>query len=61
MSPRVAKYLLAGRVRKPKMSDMGVSFDGDDRAWLYRDAARSLWKETPGALEWAKKALGTGG
>ncbi len=59
-SPRVKAYLLPKRVRKPKMSDIGVSFDGDDRAWLYRDSARGLWEETPGALEWAKKVLQRG-
>ena len=61
MSPRVATFLLPGRVRKPKLSDMGVSLDGDDRAWLYRDAMRDVWKRTPGALEWAKQVLVGGG
>jgi tetratricopeptide (TPR) repeat protein len=60
MSPRVAGFLLPGRVRKPQLSDLGVSLDGDDRAWLYRDAMREAWKRTPGALEWAKKVLGGG-
>lgn len=58
LSPRVKAYLLPKRARKPKMSDIGVSFDGDDRAWLYRDSARRLWEETPGAIEWAKTVLG---
>lgn len=57
MSPRVVSFLLPGRVRKPELSDMGVSLDGDDRAWLYRDAMRDVWKRTPGALGWAKKLL----
>ena len=61
MSPRVAAFLLPGRVRKPQLSDMGVSLDGDDRAWLYREAMRDVWKQTPGALEWAKKVLAGGG
>jgi len=61
MSPRVAAFLLPGRVRKPKLSDMGVSLDGDDRAWLYRDAMRDVWKGSPGALEWAKRVLIGGG
>ena len=61
MSPRVATFLLPGRVRKPKLSDMGVSLDGDDRAWLYRNAMRDVWKRTPGALEWAKQVLVGGG
>jgi tetratricopeptide (TPR) repeat protein len=61
MSPKVAGFLLPGRVRKPQLSDMGVSLDGDDRAWLYRDAMREVWKRTPGALEWAQKVLGGGG
>ncbi len=61
MSPRVAAFLLPGRVRKPKLSDLGVSLDGDDRAWLYRDTMRDVWKRTPGALEWVKQVLMGGG
>lgn len=57
MSRRGLRYLLPGRIRKPKMGSMGASFDGDDRAWLYRQSMRPVWTETPGALDWAKKVL----
>jgi hypothetical protein len=58
--PRVARFLLPGRVRKPRLHAHGVSLDGDDRAWLYRDAMRAVWQRAPGALDWAKKVLGPG-
>ncbi len=50
--PKVAHYLTAKRVRKPKLDPMGVTFGGDDQAWIYRDEMRVLWLETPGAIEW---------
>jgi hypothetical protein len=59
-TPRVARFLLPARVRRPKLSAVGVSLDGDDRAWVYRDAMRALWQRTPGALQWAAKVLGPG-
>jgi tetratricopeptide (TPR) repeat protein len=55
--PRVTRYLLAKRIARPKLSEHGVSFDGDDRGWLYREDMRSTWAATPGALEWATKVL----
>lgn len=58
MSPRVKRFLLARRIAKPKMDAYGVSLNGDDRAWLYRDQSRELWQQTPGALEWVRKVLG---
>ena len=55
--PRITRYLLEKRVARPKLSEHGVSFDGDDRGWLYREDMRSTWAATPGALEWATKVL----
>ena len=55
--PRVTRYLLEKRIARPKLSEHGVSFDGDDRGWLYREDMRSTWAATPGALEWATKVL----
>lgn len=58
LNPAVVRFLLPARVRKPKLSERGVSLGGDDQAWLYRDSMRALWRDSPGALEWAKKVLG---
>ncbi len=55
--PRVTRYLLEKRIARPKLSEHGVSFDGDDRGWLYREDMRSTWAATPGALKWATKVL----
>jgi tetratricopeptide (TPR) repeat protein len=56
--PRLVRFRLPARVRKPPMHEQGVTLDGDDRAWLYREAMRVTWQNTPGALQWVKKALG---
>jgi len=53
--PKVALYLTAKRVRTPKLDPMGVQYGGDDQAWLYRDAMREVWLETPGAIDWLKQ------
>jgi hypothetical protein len=34
---------------------VGVQYGGDDQAWLYREAMRDLWLETPGAIDWLKR------
>ncbi|MCC7464238.1 MAG: SEC-C domain-containing protein [Gammaproteobacteria bacterium] len=60
-TPRIAAFLLPARVRKPKLSDQGVTLDGPDRAWLYRDAMRASWQAAPGALAWVRKVTGLGG
>ena len=56
-TPRITRYLLEKRIARPRLSEHGVSFDGDDRGWLYREDMRSTWAATPGALEWASKVL----
>jgi len=52
--PKVPRYLLAKRVRKPKIDSVGVRMGGDDQAWLYRQEMRDAWQATPGALDWLK-------
>ena len=56
--PKVAQFLLAKRVRRPKMEALGVQLGGDDQAWLYRKEMRDVWKSTRGALEWLGGASG---
>ncbi|GAB6041998.1 SEC-C metal-binding domain-containing protein [Endothiovibrio diazotrophicus] len=57
-SPLVAEYLLAKRVRKPRIDHFGVTLGGPDEAWLYRDAMRKVWTGTTGALAWLKEIFG---
>lgn len=52
--PQVPRYLLAKRIRKPKLDALGVRVGGDDQAWLYREEMRDVWRTTPGALDWLK-------
>ena len=35
----------------PDRNPYGVILGGEEEAWLYREAMRQAWKETPGALE----------
>jgi len=54
--PKVAKALLQPSMKEPKGLEPGlVTFGGDDEAWYYREAARDLWLETPGATAWLKE------
>jgi tetratricopeptide (TPR) repeat protein len=57
-SPRITRFLLRKRIARPALSEHGVSFDGDDRGWLYREDMRETWAATPGALGWAAKVTG---
>lgn len=54
--PKVTRYLVNQRVRKPKFEDHGIRVGGDDQAWLYRDQMRAVWQQTDGALAWLKTA-----
>ena len=54
--PAVLKYLLPGRVAKPKFSRHGIRVGGDDQAWLYRDAMRKTWMQTKGMRKWLTQA-----
>jgi len=53
--PKVVPMLRRKNVRQPKLSEYGIQIGGNDQAWLYREEARELWEETPGAMEWLKK------
>ncbi|MFO1384799.1 MAG: SEC-C metal-binding domain-containing protein [Chitinivorax sp.] len=55
--PEVLKFLLADKVRKPKIDEFGVTPGGKDEAWVYRDSFLSLWKQS-GALELARQVAG---
>ena len=54
---KIPRYLSAKRIKKPKLHADGVRYGGDDQAWYYREEMRDVWLETPGALEWLKKAV----
>lgn len=51
-SPKVARYLLAERCRRPRIDPHGIRLGGDDEAWLYREAMRDTWRATSGAPAW---------
>jgi tetratricopeptide (TPR) repeat protein len=53
---KIPRYLIAQRVKKPKLNPDGVMLGGDDQAWYYREEMRDIWQQTPGALDWLKKA-----
>ena len=55
--PLVARYLVRARVKRPKLSEHGIRIGGEDQAWVYREAMRDVWQQTPGALEWLKKIM----
>jgi tetratricopeptide (TPR) repeat protein len=52
--PEVLKFLLADKVRKPKIDEFGVTPGGKDEAWLYRDSFLPFWKQS-GALALAAR------
>jgi tetratricopeptide (TPR) repeat protein len=56
-TPRITRFVLSKRVAKPTLHELGVTLDGDDRGWVYREAMRDAWVATPGSLEWAAKLL----
>jgi hypothetical protein len=53
--PRVPRFLLRKRVRRPSLHQGGFVAGGDDQAWLYRQAMRDVWAAEPGLLSWMKK------
>ncbi|NBC12267.1 MAG: hypothetical protein GVY09_02770 [Gammaproteobacteria bacterium] len=53
--PRVPRFLLRKRVRRPSLHQGGFTAGGDDQAWLYRQAMRDVWAAEPGLLAWMKK------
>ena len=53
---KIPRYLIAKRVKKPKLNPDRVMYGGDDQAWYYREEMRDVWQQTPGAIDWLKKA-----
>jgi hypothetical protein len=37
--PKIPRYLLASRIKRPKLHEDSVTIGGDDQAWIYRDRA----------------------
>ncbi|MCF7992448.1 MAG: SEC-C domain-containing protein [Thiohalocapsa sp.] len=52
--PRIPRFLLRKRVKRPALSAGGFTPGGDDQAWLYRQAMRDVWEAEPGLLAWMK-------
>jgi tetratricopeptide (TPR) repeat protein len=52
--PRIPRFLLRKRVKRPVLSASGFTPGGDDQAWLYRQAMRDVWEAEPGLLAWMK-------
>ncbi|WP_462321229.1 SEC-C domain-containing protein [Halochromatium sp.] len=55
--PRIPRFLLRKRIKRPVLDDAGFTPGGDDQAWLYREAMRDVWEAEPGLLSWMKKRL----
>ncbi|MEA3640181.1 MAG: SEC-C metal-binding domain-containing protein [Lamprobacter sp.] len=55
--PRIPRFLLRKRIKRPVLDDAGFTPGGEDQAWLYREAMRDVWEAEPGLLNWMKKRL----
>jgi hypothetical protein len=55
--PRIPRFLLRKRIKRPALADAGFTPGGEDQAWLYREAMRDVWEAEPGLLSWMKKRL----
>jgi tetratricopeptide (TPR) repeat protein len=55
--PRIPHYLTRKRIKQPRLNPLGVTFGGEDQAWLYREAMRDVWAAEPGVLDWLKRCL----
>jgi len=55
--PRIPRFLLRKRIKRPALDDAGFTPGGEDQAWLYREAMRDVWEAEPGLLNWMKKRL----
>ncbi|MBK5930935.1 hypothetical protein CCR82_10450 [Halochromatium salexigens] len=55
--PRIPRFLLRKRIKRPALDDAGFTPGGEDQAWLYREAMRDVWEAEPGLLSWMKKRL----
>jgi len=52
---KTAKALLSRHMKRPKsINPNTIRLGGDDEAWEYRQVARKLWLDTPGAMAWLK-------
>jgi len=56
--PRIPRFLLRKRIKRPTLSPGGFTPGGEDQAWLYREAMRDVWEAEPGLLAWVKKQTG---
>ncbi|MDX8407605.1 MAG: hypothetical protein R8L58_04390, partial [Mariprofundaceae bacterium] len=58
--PKVGRAITRKTMKQPKDLEPGlVTCGGDDEAWYYRQDARELWLNTPGAMAWLKQRLKT--
>lgn len=56
-SPKVVAAITRDKMKEPKRKFAGyTTLGGDDEAWEYRQEARELWLNTPGAIDWLKKS-----
>ncbi len=53
--PRIPRYLTRKRIKRPRLSPLGVTPGGEDQAWMYREAMRDVWEAEPGILRWLKR------
>jgi len=54
--PKVPNAITRKTMKEPKNLEPGlVTCGGDDEAWYYRQDARDLWLNTPGAIAWMKE------
>lgn len=55
--PRIPRFLLRKRIKRPALDEAGFTPGGEDQAWLYREAMRDVWEAEPGLMSWMKKRL----
>ncbi|EIC22040.1 hypothetical protein [Thiorhodovibrio frisius] len=53
--PRVPRYLMRKRIKRPPLDQSHSTPGSDDQAWLYREAMRDVWVSEPGLLAWMNK------
>jgi len=55
INTHVIEMLTQNRAKKPKIEEHGMRIGRRDQAWLYRNAMRPLWQQTPGAIDWLRE------
>jgi len=55
--PTVAAYLTGRRRARPKQAPGLLTIGGDDQAYQYAQYMGSVWKNTPGALDWLRQRV----